>query len=80
MSSNAFIPILFGFAISLSPAAERIAVRPLAIKGEGGEADWVQLSRKHVIEVNEETQHLSIFGGKLTDCLPNSCDTNPNYT
>lgn len=26
MSSNAFIPILFGFAISLSPAAERIAV------------------------------------------------------
>jgi glycerol-3-phosphate dehydrogenase len=49
--------------------AERVGVRPLAIKGEGGEADWVQLSRKHVIEVDEPTRHLSIFGGKLTDCL-----------
>lgn len=49
--------------------AERVAVRPLAIKGQGGEADWVQLSRKHVIEVDEAQQHLSIFGGKLTDCL-----------
>jgi len=49
--------------------AERVGVRPLAIKGEGGKADWVQLSRKHVIEVDEPTQHLSIFGGKLTDCL-----------
>jgi alpha-glycerophosphate oxidase/glycerol-3-phosphate dehydrogenase len=49
--------------------AERVAVRPLAIQGEGGEADWVQLSRKHVIEVNEATCHMSIFGGKLTDCL-----------
>ena len=42
---------------------------PLAIKGEGGEADWVQLSRKHVIEVNESSRHMSILGGKLTDCL-----------
>ena len=49
--------------------AERVGVRPLAIKGEGGEADWVQLSRKHVIEVDEARQYLSIFGGKLTDCL-----------
>ena len=49
--------------------AERAGVRPLAIKGEGGEADWVQLSRKHVIEVDQPTRHLSIFGGKLTDCL-----------
>ena len=49
--------------------AERVAVRPLAIQGEGGEADWVQLSRKHVIEVNETTCYMSIFGGKLTDCL-----------
>ena len=49
--------------------AERAGVRPLAIKGEGGVADWVQLSRKHVIEVDQPTQHLSIFGGKLTDCL-----------
>jgi alpha-glycerophosphate oxidase/glycerol-3-phosphate dehydrogenase len=49
--------------------SERVGVRPLAIQGEGGEADWVALSRKHVIEVNEVTRHLSIFGGKLTDCL-----------
>ena len=49
--------------------AERAGVRPLATKGEGGEADWVQLSRKHVIEVDQPTRHLSIFGGKLTDCL-----------
>lgn len=49
--------------------AERVAVRPLAIEGADGVADWVALSRKHVIEVNEQTRHLSIFGGKLTDCL-----------
>ena len=29
----------------------------------------MQLSRKHVIEVDEAHRHLSIFGGKLTDCL-----------
>ncbi|MCR9105736.1 MAG: FAD-dependent oxidoreductase [Gammaproteobacteria bacterium] len=49
--------------------AERVGVRPLAVKGEGSDADWVQLSRKHVVEVNEATRHVSIFGGKLTDCL-----------
>ena len=49
--------------------AERVGVRPLAIEGVGGEADWVQLSRKHVIEVDADRRHLSIFGGKLTDCL-----------
>jgi len=49
--------------------AERVGVRPLAISGEGGKADWVALSRKHVIEVDEARPHMSIFGGKLTDCL-----------
>ncbi|MCZ6831806.1 MAG: glycerol-3-phosphate dehydrogenase/oxidase [Gammaproteobacteria bacterium] len=49
--------------------AERVGVRPLAVQGDDGMADWVMLSRKHVIEVDEELQHLSIFGGKLTDCL-----------
>lgn len=49
--------------------AERVGVRPLAVAGEGGTADWVQLSRKHEIEVDEGRRHLSIFGGKLTDCL-----------
>jgi glycerol-3-phosphate dehydrogenase len=49
--------------------AERCGVRPLAVTGDSGGADWLTLSRKHVIEVNEERAHLSIFGGKLTDCL-----------
>ncbi|MGL4564332.1 MAG: FAD-dependent oxidoreductase [Halioglobus sp.] len=49
--------------------AERVGVRPLASRGQGGVADWVALSRKHVIEVDEAGRHLSIFGGKLTDCL-----------
>ncbi|MBE9540038.1 MAG: FAD-dependent oxidoreductase [Proteobacteria bacterium] len=49
--------------------AERVGVRPLARKGRGGVADWVELSRKHEIEVNETDNYMSIFGGKLTDCL-----------
>jgi alpha-glycerophosphate oxidase/glycerol-3-phosphate dehydrogenase len=52
-----------------SIVAERVGVRPLVTSGENDEADWVQLSRKHVIEVDEARNHLSIFGGKLTDCL-----------
>ncbi|MCB1668167.1 MAG: glycerol-3-phosphate dehydrogenase/oxidase [Porticoccaceae bacterium] len=49
--------------------AERCGVRPLAQKGGDGIADWVKLSRKHQIEVHSQDRHLSIFGGKLTDCL-----------
>lgn len=49
--------------------AERVGVRPLAVTGEGAAADWVQLSRKHVIEVDRARSQLTIFGGKLTDCL-----------
>ncbi len=49
--------------------AERVGVRPLAVTGDAGDADWVQLSRKHVIECDRQRRHLSIFGGKLTDCL-----------
>lgn len=49
--------------------AERCGVRPLAIKGRGGEANWVQLSRKHAIDTNPEKKYMSIFGGKLTDCI-----------
>lgn len=49
--------------------AERCGVRPLAIQGDGGEADWLALSRKHAIDVNTADRYLSIFGGKLTDCL-----------
>lgn len=49
--------------------AERCGVRPLAQKGGDGVADWVKLSRKHAIDVNPDDQHISIFGGKTTDCL-----------
>jgi glycerol-3-phosphate dehydrogenase len=49
--------------------AERCGVRPLALKGREGVADWVKLSRKHAIDTNCDDQCLSIFGGKLTDCL-----------
>ncbi|MDN7132547.1 FAD-dependent oxidoreductase [Halomonas sp. MC140] len=48
----------------------RCGVRPLAIKGDqGSDRDFLQLSRKHVIDTNDESAHISIFGGKLTDCL-----------
>jgi glycerol-3-phosphate dehydrogenase len=50
--------------------AERCGVRPLVVSGPGGgERDWMQLSRKHAVEVDAANRHLSIFGGKLTDCL-----------
>ncbi len=49
--------------------AERCGVRPLAVTGNGGQADWIQLSRKHVVEVSADENHLTIFGGKLTDCV-----------
>jgi glycerol-3-phosphate dehydrogenase len=50
--------------------AERCGVRPLAVnRASGGSSDWLQLSRKHVVEASPEGSYLSIFGGKLTDCL-----------
>ena len=49
--------------------AERCGVRPLAQKGGGGVADWVKLSRKHAVDINHRDKHLSIFGGKTTDCI-----------
>jgi alpha-glycerophosphate oxidase/glycerol-3-phosphate dehydrogenase len=49
--------------------AERCGIRPLAQEGGDGIADWVKLSRKHSIEVNLDDQYMSIFGGKLTDCI-----------
>lgn len=50
--------------------AERCGVRPLAVpRSSGPGADVQQLSRKHVIETDRERKHISIFGGKLTDCL-----------
>ena len=50
--------------------SERCGVRPLAIEGgSGGTADWVKLSRKHAIDINKKQKYISIFGGKLTDCI-----------
>jgi glycerol-3-phosphate dehydrogenase len=51
--------------------AERCGVRPLVVKGGGLKegVPWSQLSRKHVVETDAADQRISIFGGKLTDCL-----------
>ncbi|MCA1770403.1 MAG: glycerol-3-phosphate dehydrogenase/oxidase [Halomonas sp.] len=50
--------------------ATRCGVRPLAVKPSGGgERDFLNLSRKHAIDLDRQHAHLSIFGGKLTDCL-----------
>jgi glycerol-3-phosphate dehydrogenase len=52
--------------------AERSGVRPLVVKREGGDekdVDWTSLSRKHEIERDDDLNVVTIFGGKLTDCL-----------
>ena len=50
--------------------AERCGVRPLVIENDSNaDTDFLQLSRKHIIETDEARNHISIFGGKLTDCL-----------
>lgn len=52
--------------------AERCGVRPLVVKrGEGDKTDveWTSLSRKHEIETDHARGVITIFGGKLTDCL-----------
>jgi glycerol-3-phosphate dehydrogenase len=50
--------------------AERCGIRPLAMnRGQTAGGDYLQLSRKHVIESSQDARHISIFGGKLTDCL-----------
>jgi glycerol-3-phosphate dehydrogenase len=52
--------------------AERCGTRPLVVQtGEGDqtEADWTSLSRKHEIELDADRAVISVYGGKLTDCL-----------
>jgi glycerol-3-phosphate dehydrogenase len=50
--------------------AERCGVRPLAVKQAGDDnRDFLQLSRKHAVDVNHAQRHISIFGGKHTDCV-----------
>ena len=52
--------------------AERCGVRPLVVtdeKKQGNYEDWASLSRKHIISVNKDHPQISIYGGKLTDCI-----------
>ncbi|HIE22236.1 MAG TPA: glycerol-3-phosphate dehydrogenase/oxidase [Acidimicrobiia bacterium] len=59
----------------LTPAdviADRSGVRPLVVDADGtagDDEDWTKLSRKHVIETDQQRDVVTIFGGKLTDCL-----------
>ena len=52
--------------------AERSGVRPLVVKAGAGDqrdVEWTSLSRKHEIERDDDLAVVTIFGGKLTDCL-----------
>ncbi len=52
--------------------SERCGVRPLVVKSSGDdqtETDWTSLSRKHEMEIDRSKQVITLFGGKLTDCL-----------
>lgn len=51
--------------------AERCGVRPLAVEkiDQDEQRDWLKLSRRHAIDCDEEKRFISIFGGKLTDCI-----------
>jgi len=52
--------------------AERSGVRPLVVKRHGDDrknVEWTSLSRKHEIERDDDVNVVTIFGGKLTDCL-----------
>lgn len=55
--------------------AERSGVRPLVVKaeGEGSEdwrsKEWTSLSRRHEVECDAQQSVVTVFGGKLTDCL-----------
>ena len=52
--------------------AERTGVRPLVVKRGAGDqrgVDWTSLSRKHEIERNDDLNVVTVFGGKLTDCI-----------
>lgn len=51
--------------------AERCGVRPLVVSNATKVQDmnWISLSRKHVVEHDVSNKSISIFGGKLTDCI-----------
>ncbi len=51
--------------------SERSGVRPLVVKKKDDvkDQDWTSLSRKHEIELDKKKHMITIFGGKLTDCI-----------
>ena len=52
--------------------SERCGVRPLVIQKnqfDNKSEEWTKLSRKHMVDVDRNQKHISIFGGKLTDCI-----------
>ncbi len=50
--------------------AERCGVRPLVVpEGSDAAMDFLHLSRRHVVETDSSRRQISIFGGKLTDCI-----------
>jgi glycerol-3-phosphate dehydrogenase len=52
--------------------ATRSGVRPLVVAADdttSDETDWTSLSRKHALEVDPRRQWITVFGGKLTDCV-----------
>lgn len=50
--------------------SERCGVRALAVSGVVDEGqDFLQLSRRHTVEVDRAHGMVTIFGGKLTSCL-----------
>lgn len=59
--------------------AERCGVRPLVVVNrpaektqngqESQQKDWFQLSRKHVLDFDLDNCIVSMYGGKLTDCI-----------
>jgi len=59
----------------LTPAdiiSTRCGVRPLVVElddTDSDDTDWTSLSRKHAVEIEETQNFISIFGGKITDCL-----------
>ena len=68
-SMNLPVPLTTGDIIS-----ERCGVRPLVISTpkqskKSADIDWHKLSRKHAIETDRARNVVTIFGGKLTDCL-----------
>jgi glycerol-3-phosphate dehydrogenase len=52
--------------------ATRCGVRPLVVETNdttSDETDWTSLSRKHALEVDPARSWVTVFGGKLTDCV-----------